>query len=517
TPTALPPQLTGSGVCLEPQNILQFTITNTGGSTSGVIGYVVFTPSGQQLTGDVQPIPPGGSQTLDFGGQPAGTYTFFTLDSIVNVVVVCAEQPGATPTPPPAPTSTPVPTEPVIICYAGEWIELPANPGSTGPGFPLINMDTADTCVYEDVPAPPWTPIQPGGAVCPDWLVYHTNVTGDWELFRLGEIPGEPDAEVNLSQGVGDRVYDVSPARSPDSQWIAFTSNRDDNWELYIGRTNGSEQRRITFNTGVDVGPAWSPNGQFIAFQSNRDGDFDLYLLDVITGGLQQLTDVPGSDINAAWSPDGTKIAFQSDREGFWQIYELNLLTGIETRLSDGSGDDHNPQYSNDGERILFRSYRLGANSVVFYMDADGQNIVQVSDEGGNALNAIWSGDDRLIAYQSNLDGDYDIYIYQVESDDQPAQTRLLTDNTISDVAPTWLCSSPTIVWTSNVGETPDTLSDNELYSTNALPIDADPIDVKAEAAQLTDVDAEDQYPQNTPLEEDASREGQLPGRARNR
>ena len=87
-------------------------------------------------------------------------------------------------------------------------------------------------------------PIEVGAAICPDWLVYHTNMTGDWEVFRLGELPDEPDAEANLSQGVGERVVDVSPARSPDAEWIAFASNRDGNWELYIGRTNGTEQRR---------------------------------------------------------------------------------------------------------------------------------------------------------------------------------------------------------------------------------------------------------------------------------
>jgi Tol biopolymer transport system component len=112
------------------------------------------------------------------------------------------------------------------------------------------------------------TPITVGDAICPDWLVYHTNMTGDWEIFRLGELPDEPGAEANLTQGVGDRIYDVSPGRSPDAAWIAFASNRDGNWELYIGRTNGSEQSRVTFNTfAIDTAPAWSPNGQYIAFR----------------------------------------------------------------------------------------------------------------------------------------------------------------------------------------------------------------------------------------------------------
>jgi hypothetical protein len=125
----------------------------------------------------------------------------------------------------------------------------------------------------------------------------------------------------------------------------------------------------------------------------------------------------------------------------------------------------------------------------------------------------VYSPDDTLVAYESDLDGDEDIYVYEFESE----QTRLLTDNTTVDVAPTWLCESTTIVWTSNATEDKNVGADNNISAVNSLPIDAPAIDVKAEASQLTSDPAVDQYPQDVPSIESASRAGQVPGLARNR
>ena len=130
--------------------------------------------------------------------------------------------------------------------------------------LPVISMDPED-CIDEPLPAPPWEPLVVGEAICPDWFVYHTNMTGDWEVFRLGELLDDPGADPNLTQGVGPRVYDVAPSRSPDAEWITYASNRDGNWEIYIGRANGTEQRRVTYNTtAIDIDPMWSPDGSWI-------------------------------------------------------------------------------------------------------------------------------------------------------------------------------------------------------------------------------------------------------------
>jgi Tol biopolymer transport system component len=181
-----------------------------------------------------------------------------------------------------------------------------------------------------------------------------------------------------------------------------------------------------------------------------------------------------------------------------------------ETLLSDTLGDDHDPQYSNDGEQIAFRSYRDGDNSVIYVMNADGSSPVAITDPAANARNHAWSPDDELIAFDSNLDGDYDVYAYAFETE----LTRLITDNVIDDYAPTWYCDSTIVVFTSNISEIPQ---NSNLFDTNALPIEAPAIDVETEANQLTFDEESDQYPQNTPNEEMASRQETFPSPQKNK
>ena len=334
-----------------------------------------------------------------------------------------------------------------------------------------------------------FTPIPVANPICVDWLVYSTNATGDREIFRLGALSDNPNADPNLTKGVGQNVDDISPALSPDRRWIAFSSNRDGNWEVYIASTDGAVQKRITHTTAQNSDPVWSPTGQFIAFESDRDGSWELYMVDVTSGLETRLTYDSGNYVNASWSPDGTQLLVESDRNGgVWQIYELNVATENFRLVSDGHGDDLDPSYSFDGTRIVFRSLR-DHNSVIYTMNRDGTGVTRISDPAGRALNPVWSPDNTLIAYQSNLDGDMEIYVYEVAS----GTTRKLTDNLVDDYAPTWLCNGPILVFTSDVDGNPN------LFSAPALPMEAAPVVVHLQASRMTTDSAVDRYPVNTP------------------
>ena len=60
---------------------------------------------------------------------------------------------------------------------------------------------------------------------------------------------------------------------------IAFTSDRDGDYEIFVMNPDGTEVRQLTDNNDVDGGPAWSPDGKRIAFTSDRDGDDEIFVM----------------------------------------------------------------------------------------------------------------------------------------------------------------------------------------------------------------------------------------------
>lgn len=228
-------------------------------------------------------------------------------------------------------------------------------------------------------------------------------------------------------------------------------------------------------------------------------------MVDMSTGQEYRLTDDLADDINPFWSPDGSKLIFQSNRvenpddQRKWQIYELDLLTMSITELSDGQSVDVDPQYANSGQQIVYRTYRDDrANSQIAIMNADGSGAYTITALGEDATDPVWSPADHYIAYQSNHDGDLDVYVYEVGT----GEVRQLTDNGIADYAPTWLCGEDRLVFTSDIMGSPD------IFEADALPIVDPAILVEEDADQMTFEDWLDIYPQNFPVEENASREG---------
>lgn len=111
------------------------------------------------------------------------------------------------------------------------------------------------------------------------------------ELYR---VPAKRLTFTKGSDGVlGD---DSMPDFSPDGRRIAFTSNRDQQGEIYVMNPDGSGQKRLTRRAGDDWAPDFSPDGRRIAF-TQLPGT--IWTMDADGTGLRKLT--RGTD--ADWRP----------------------------------------------------------------------------------------------------------------------------------------------------------------------------------------------------------------------
>ena len=131
----------------------------------------------------------------------------------------------------------------------------------------------------------------------------------------------------------------------------------------------------------------------YIAFSSNRSGNYDIYMMDIDGENLQQLTDHPAHEFESTFSPDGQRMAYVSKRDSNWDIYVMNLKTKVSHRLTNHIGHDDNPAWSPDGRWIAFDSNREGTYDI-YKVEPDGENLQRLTHEGDN-FNPAWSPDNQ--------------------------------------------------------------------------------------------------------------------------
>ena len=109
------------------------------------------------------------------------------------------------------------------------------------------------------------------------------------ELFRA------PAKRLTFTRGSDGVLGDDSmPDFTPDGRRIFFTSNRDQQGEIYVMNANGSGQKRLTRRAGDDWAPDVAPDGRSIAF-TQLPGT--IWTMNADGTGLRKLT----SGTDAAW------------------------------------------------------------------------------------------------------------------------------------------------------------------------------------------------------------------------
>ena len=89
--------------------------------------------------------------------------------------------------------------------------------------------------------------------------------------------------------------YDTATAASPDGSRVAFMSNRDGNWEIYIVNADGSGLTRLTTNEVRDGLPAWSPDGRWLAFVTYLENRWSVWAMGVDGSLPRELFTLGGS------------------------------------------------------------------------------------------------------------------------------------------------------------------------------------------------------------------------------
>lgn len=221
---------------------------------------------------------------------------------------------------------------------------------------------------------------------------------------------------------------DIYPVVSPDGTKIAFASDRNGSYDIFVmNLDSGRAKRQISFSEEHEVSPTWSPDGTRIAYSklSNSSREWEIWIFDLANGAVTYL--VPG--VYPSYSPKTNVIAFQRSKKGggYYSLWTIDDQGAAETEILASQEEGYlTPRWSPDGTKLVFaaagksvgktyiwhggdakkivKRIQTGRAHDLWTINIDGTNLTQLTTHQESDWDPWWSGDGRIY-FSSERDG----------------------------------------------------------------------------------------------------------------
>lgn len=218
------------------------------------------------------------------------------------------------------------------------------------------------------------------GDACPPRPDYsHGYVWAVYSSYQMYYATQDGKIVKPLTVGPG---YNAEATVSADGKKIVFTSSRDGDLDIYTMNADGTGVRRLTYTPGYDGGPFFSPDSQWITYRAHHPAteeetarnkallaqdlvapnEMDLFVMRSDGSDQQQITKLGGASFAPSFFPDSKRILFASNYEhpgsSQFELYAVNRDGSSLERVTFAGGFNAFPQFSPDGKKLVLISNR---------------------------------------------------------------------------------------------------------------------------------------------------------------
>jgi TolB protein len=317
-------------------------------------------------------------------------------------------------------------------------------------GLPLFHTPTAtstNTLVPSPSPSPTNTPTNtppasPTPSPSPTSTPFAFQISSDFgtlflaiqegihsHLFAYRPVLKEENDQFTalpLTRLTSGDHQDITPALNTEGTKLAFASNRNGVWDIFILNLENGELTQFTDSKEYEAHPTWSPDGNWLAYEAYQNDNLEIIIRDIRKENAPiNLTNHPSTDHSPSWSGEGRRISFISTRNGTSQVWIADLdkaSTGDSFYHLDISAQDvKNPTWSVDGRYLSWGAITpKGLHQLYTWDSEDPSSDPQVVGSGDMPL---WTGDGNLLF--TVLERPQDDFLTAYPSQDQTAQVML--------------------------------------------------------------------------------------------
>lgn len=245
------------------------------------------------------------------------------------------------------------------------------------------------------------------------------------------------------------------PSVSLDGSYIAFSSNMNStSYQIYLRKADSAVGNYVQLTAGSadHLFPAVSPDNKRIAFASNKNGNFDIFVALIDSPVSQmQLTFHETDEMAPSWSPDGKQLVFCfKNNYNIWQLAIVDISTRVISFLGPGMFPKWSPSAADNWIAYQAQPTTYRKTFGIWIVKPDGSMLQQVvgdPEDKSVAFNPNWSPDGNWIVYSKsslNITSKYylqltdsisaDLYVIRKDG----THETHLTETSLPEWAPAW-------------------------------------------------------------------------------